>query len=185
MISQEESSKKLCGFLTLQFVSFILVIVSFYFAIPAYSALPNTFPVHFDLSGTPNRWESKSWIGVLQLPLIQLGVFTLIAAVTFWSVYSPRSLAYLNLPQLDKTKALKLPDEKQKEIRLLGAGFTSMITLFTSLMFTIINYQLLRAETTGRISSMVWIIIVVVIGLLGSIISVRKLTTEVKRISGE
>lgn len=179
----QEPGKKLRGILLLQLASFVLVIFSFYLTISTYSSLPHTYPVHFDLSGTPNRWEMKSWINVLQLPLIQLGMVGFMATLTFWSVYSPRALAYLNLPPLDTTKMLKLPDEKQIEIRILSAIFISTIILFISLMFTIINYQLLRAETTGKIDSIFCMVIVSIIFLLGAFISVRKLTSAVKRIS--
>ncbi|BBB92041.1 MAG TPA: DUF1648 domain-containing protein [Methylomusa anaerophila] len=184
-MASQEVIKILRSILTLQLASFVLVTFSFYLAISTYPALPHTFPVHFDLSGTPNRWEMKSWIDVLRLPLIQLGAFVFTTALTFWCVYSPRSLAYLNLPKIDNIKMLKLSDEKQGEIRLLSAVFISMITLFISFLFTIINYQLLQAETTGRNGSPIWIVVVIVISLLGSFISVKKLTSAIKHISGQ
>lgn len=87
------------------------------------------------------------------------------------------------MPKIDNIKILKLSNEKQGEIRLLSAVFISMTTLFVLLLFTVINYQLLRAEIMERSDSPIWIVIIIVIGLLGSFISVKKLTSAIKRIS--
>ncbi len=82
-MASQEATKRLRSILTLEFASFVLVTFSFYLAISTYPALPDTFPVHFDLSGAPNRWEAKTWGNVLRLPLIQLGVFVFMTALTF------------------------------------------------------------------------------------------------------
>ncbi len=56
--------------------------------ISAYPSLPQTYPIHFTLSGVPNGWENKSWSTTLQFPLIQLGVFLLMAVMTSWLAFS-------------------------------------------------------------------------------------------------
>jgi len=60
-------------------------------ALRVYDRLPEEIPVHFGLDGTPDRWESKSLLSLLMLPLlsgflgIYLGIFAhLMAQAKRW-----------------------------------------------------------------------------------------------------
>ena len=60
----------------------VLGLVALSFALPAwfYARLPDPMPTHWGLDGTANGWTPKPW-GPFLLPLIQLGVWGLLAAV--------------------------------------------------------------------------------------------------------
>lgn len=135
------------GILILQIASLAAVALSFWLAVSAYPLLPDTVAVHFDFSGVPDRWETKTWFTVLLFPLIQLGAFLLVTGLNIWAALSPESLAYISLP-IDKQK-LSSAEQKEK-IRLLAAFSGSLINLLIMVFMTYVNYIVLQSEKTAR-----------------------------------
>ncbi len=174
-MADQAVKKMLRKILTLELAAFVLVIISFDLAIFAYPYLPDVFPIHFDFSGTPNGWARKSWLAVLGLPLIQLALFIFMTILTWWCVNSKRALEYLNLPKINRTKVLQLPDEKQEKIRLLSTISINVINFFTLLFSTIVNYQILQAGMAGRSPSLFWTFVAAVFCFVGGFIFVRKI----------
>ena len=138
---------RILAIIILQIASLAVVALSFWLAVSAYLLLPDIVAVHFDLSGVPDHWETKTWFAVLDLPLIQLGVFLLVTGLNIWTVLSPKSLAYINLP-IDM-RELSSAEQKEK-IRLLAAFSGSLINLFTMIFMTYVNYFVLQSEKTSR-----------------------------------
>lgn len=59
-----------------------------------YEGLPDQFPIHFGLTGEPDRWVAKSPQGVFLLPVVNLLVSGLLCGVAFLIANAKRSLRH-------------------------------------------------------------------------------------------
>ncbi len=114
---------------------------------------------------------------------IQLGVFLLLAGITFWIIVSPRSLAYLNLPGIESQKLLRLPEDESKSVRWLAASFKSLISLFALLFIGYIDYDILHSAIMGKDPSDGMIILASAALLVCAFAAIRWLTVSIRRIS--
>ena len=178
----KKNGQSLLGVLILQLASLAVVACSLWLAASVFSSLPQTFAVHYDLLGAPNGWMTKSWLGVLQLWFIQLGVFLLLAGMTFWIIVSPRSLGYLNLPGIDRERLLRLPDEERERVRWLAASFMSLIDFFVLLFIGYIDYDILRSAIVGKSPSDGMILIATILLLVCVFAAIGWLAGSAKQI---
>jgi uncharacterized membrane protein len=111
-----------------------------YAVLSRYPALPGRIPVHFGLSGAPDRWGSKSelfvFIGVMW------GMTLLFYALTLSLPRLARSPRYLNIP--NKEKFLKLHPDKQAVFWSLLQEFMTGMAVALNLVFYLIVQATLR-----------------------------------------
>lgn len=176
-----EKNNKLRVIQALQLASLLVLIFSFWLAISSYSSLPQTYASHFDISGAPNGWTTKSWFNVLLLPFIQLGLFLLLVGLTYWIIFSPSSLDFINVP-INKECPSK---EQKKKVRWLSALSLSLINLWVLFLFAFINFIVLHSAIIGKSPSITWILILVIMTLLCITTSVIWLTLAIKRVERE
>ena len=74
--------------------------------------VPARIPVHFGLSGEPDRWVERSLLGWLELPLVGLALAAVMEGTAWW-IQRPGAPG-LNLP--NKDAVLALPPERQRPV---------------------------------------------------------------------
>ena len=66
-----------------------LILALFIVSIIHYPLLPDTLPIHFGINMEPDKWAEKSWLTLLQMPLISAG-FLLIMFLTAVGIVKAR-----------------------------------------------------------------------------------------------
>ncbi|CAN5644907.1 hypothetical protein BH23GEM11_BH23GEM11_06940 [soil metagenome] len=98
--------------------------------------LPGRYPVHFDLSGNPTRWEERGpgmWILLVAIGSFSFGQLHLLQRF----LLTNPDTTLVNLPH--KEQFLRLPRERKIPVfrrmnRMLGLLNTSMLATFTGLL---------------------------------------------------
>lgn len=103
---------------TLKWILCILTVLSTVFML---TVLPDTVPVHFDISGAPDRWGSK--LELLILPVVLI-------ACAF--VMDPMAKSY-------RKKADEVENEKEKAEHLTNAKVLNITSIITMFLFFIMN----------------------------------------------
>jgi len=112
-----------------------------------YPGLPRRIPVHFGISGAPDRWGDKSEIFILVG--LMWGMTILFYAVTLGMPRLARNPRYLNIP--NKQEFLKLPPERQAVFFGFLQEFMAGVTVSVNLLFYLITGGMLRVAE-GRTS---------------------------------
>jgi len=113
-----------------------------------YPGLPARIPVHFGISGAPDRWGTKSEIFILVG--VMWGLTFIFYALTLAMPRLARNPQYLNIP--NKEAFLKLPPERQAIFFGLLREFMTGITASVNLLFYLILGGILRVaagKTSG------------------------------------
>jgi uncharacterized membrane protein len=105
-----------------------------------YPGLPDRIPVHFGLSGAPDRWGAKSEIFIIVG--VMWGLTLLFYALTLAMPRMARNPQYLNIP--NKEAFLKLPPERQAIFFDLLREFMTGMTASINLVFFMISGAMLR-----------------------------------------
>lgn len=94
---------------------FIIICIPGIYAASIYSSLPETIPIHFDISGKPNGYANKSslWLIMLLMAGVSAGVYLLIK----------------NLPKIDPKKAAGQSPEVYQKIGMAIVIFLSAISI--------------------------------------------------------
>lgn len=111
-----------------------------YSVLSRYAALPARVPVHFGISGAPDRWGSKSEL--LVLVALIWGLTILIYIFVLAVPRLGRKPQLLNLP--DKEKFLKLSPERQAPFWELLQEFMAGMAVSVNLIFYLIIQGTLR-----------------------------------------
>jgi uncharacterized membrane protein len=111
-----------------------------YTVLSRYASLPDRVPVHFGISGTPDRWGSKSELFVLVA--LVWGLTILFYAIALAMPRLARNPQYLNIPR--KEEFLKLPPEKQAVFWELLQEFMAGMAVSVNLIFYLIIQGTLR-----------------------------------------
>ncbi len=126
-----------------------LFIISLVISAMLYPDLPARYPVHFGLSGAPDRWADKSMLTWFLVPGIGgLILFMLMGAALF----TRKKPELINV--IDQKKFLGLsPADRELVLRAMDNLFVSMAVL-EQLLFGFIQYQLYSAaiHPPGNIS---------------------------------
>ena len=119
-----------------------------YTVLSVYPALPARIPVHFGISGAPDRWGSKSelflFVGV------SWGLTVLFYALTLSMPRLARNPQYLNIPH--KWEFLKLPAERLAIYWELIREFMTAMTVSVNLIFYLIcrgTLHVIQKQTAG------------------------------------
>ena len=164
-------------------LNFALLAAMASFAWLTYDSLPRRIPIHFDMTGRPNRFAEKGF----ELFILYLLPFFLTALlhVAAWMV-SRRPQA-INLP--NKEKFLALPPERREPVYDLLCGFfyaqsASINILFLSIVIGIT----LAAQSASKALNPVYIFpalgLVLLTSLVGTLLifrSISKATAEAKK----
>lgn len=123
----------------------VLIVTGLFWGFGQWQALPVRIPVHFGISGTPDRWTGKGW---------ELALIVLLPCIMTLFLYGMLALSkkytwLLNVP--DKEKLLALPAEKQAPfwnmLTELMAGLAGTINiLFFSVLYSMVQVAFGRQE---------------------------------------
>ena len=119
-----------------------------YTVLSAYPALPDRIPVHFGLSGVPDRWGSKSELFLFVG--ISWGLTIIFYALTLAMPRLARNPQYLNIPH--KREFLKLTPERQAIYWELIREFMTGMTVSFNLVFFLIcrgTLHVIQKKTAG------------------------------------
>ena len=87
--------------------SYVVLIVGMIALLVNYDAIPDPVPVHFDASGTADRWEPKTIRTVLALPLVGLVIVAFMHAITAPMNAAAKPAA--TTPVQDEERSLTVP----------------------------------------------------------------------------
>jgi uncharacterized membrane protein len=127
--------RKIYDILNAGFLAFIT-----YMVLSRYSALPDRVPVHFGISGSPDRWGSKSELFILVA--LVWGLTVLLYAFILSVPRLGRKPQLLNIP--DKGEFLKLSPERQAPFWELLQEFMAGMAVSVNLIFYLIIQGTLR-----------------------------------------
>lgn len=130
---------------TYRLLNFLLLGALFAGSIMVYPSLPERFPIHFDLSGQPDGWASRSLASWLMLPAITAGVSGLLELATRFSESNP---ALWNVP--DKPRFLALtPEERAPMVEQLR-NFIALTTLASTALLCVVQASVYVAATSAK-----------------------------------
>lgn len=124
----------------------------------AYAALPDRIPVHFDLDGTPDRWEETSagwWFGPSAL-LLALGWATSLAGP--W-LMRPTTLTSPLISFPGKETYLALPADEQARLRPSLLDFVDLVSLSTVLVAALLQLMIWQGATRPGESPIPWAVL--------------------------
>ena len=148
----------------------------------SYFALPDRFPIHFDLAGNPDGYAQRGGGGFfvwMLLPVVALCMSWLMR----WAPRAARSNPSLwNIPR--KQEFLRLTPEQQEPIQRGMADTMAWLTLMTTLMLAVLQASVFAAAH-GHTSG--WLLAVMLLGF--TIVSVafawrasRRSRAEIQRL---
>jgi uncharacterized membrane protein len=139
----------------------VLLVALFGGSLWAYPRLPEQIPMHFALSGEPDRWEARSPVSWFLLPTIGLVMALVLHAM---SVYGARRPQVWNLPEKRKFLALHPPDQAPIIARM--QHFMAQVGVVTAALFCLIQASIYSASTGGE----EWLPLWVTAGIAGMVL---------------
>ena len=149
-------------------LNLIALLVLFGFAASVFDDLPRRVPIHFNFSGSPDRWVELSWLNWLLLPLTALGLALFNYACTLLIPYLRKRPDLINVP--NKEKFLRMtPVQREPLFQAFGDLFYWM-TLPMTLFFLALQRESYLVATGDAKTISVWapmiILFTVVLGLI-------------------
>lgn len=129
----------------------VLVLALFAGSTWAYPRLPERIPIHFDLSGQPDRWETRSFASWFMLPAIAAALALFLHAV---SPYATRHPELWNLP--DKRRFLALDEAAQAPIVARMQEFVAFVGVVVTALLGVIQAGIYRASVGAARGLPVW-----------------------------
>ena len=136
-------------------------------------SMPDAFPIHFDLSGTPDRRAETTLFNWLLLPLLAIAIAALIHGIGQWVGRSPNAL---NMPNQERYDAL--PTEAKYDLARRAEHFLHAVAIGGTLLFAtlqVASYQVamkaaMEPPAYGRVS--LWVFLT--LGTVGFIVHMQK-----------
>lgn len=123
----------------------VLFVLAGYWTVAAwlYPSLPARIPVHFNLSGAPDRFAHTSFWTWFLLPMMATGLTALMVGVSRMTTWLARKHpAWINVPR--KAQFLALPEPRRvRALRPLGP-FVLGLVLIVDVLFLYITYAAYR-----------------------------------------
>ena len=144
----------------------------------AYPRLPARIPMHFGLSGTPDRWAETSLFSWFLLPLIAVALNLMLYGIAALTL---RDARLINLP--GKERLLALPVERQRAVLdRIRDGLGSLAVPLT-LAFCLIQLGVYRTAmgTGGRVEVLAALIVIVLASPVAVIRMMRRTQAELDR----
>jgi uncharacterized membrane protein len=107
-----------------------------------YPTLPERIPMHFGLSGRPDRWEARSFLSWFALPLIAAAVAGFLELASRYSVRHPQ---LWNVP--DKRRFLELDPEARAPIIAHLQDFMAMVGMMSTALMMLVQFSIYRFAT--------------------------------------
>lgn len=136
----------------------------------AYADLPDRIPVHFGLSGQPDRWADKSFWSVFTLPLVATVIGALLGTL---AVVAARKPGVFNFP--GKEDFLALPPERRQPATRVLQEMMAALALATVALFAVIQLAVLRAGQLGQEDGLVLPAVLVTVVAMPVLIGVYSL----------
>ena len=121
-------------------LNWVLVILMVAFAVWAWPQLPEKIPTHFGIRGTPDAWSEKTLLRWFTVPAVGIGLTGLLWLVRFILPHRPK---WVNLP--DRRCLTELPEECQKQVIKMLAGFLAMVQTELLVIFGLIEWASYRS----------------------------------------
>lgn len=129
-------------------VDIMLLVGLLVFAVWTYGSLPDRYPIHFGVTGHPDRWANGDSLEWFVGPIIAVLLNGVLVAVTLFMPRIPP--AYINVPH--KTLFLSLTPNQQQQILRSSAGLILCVTLFANLTFFSVQVMVLMIAQ-GRLAA--------------------------------
>lgn len=131
----------------------------------AYPRLPEEIPVHFSLTGEPDRWEARSPVSWFLLPAIGVVMALVMHAMSAYGAGRPE---VWNLPEKRKFLALHPPDQAPIIARM--QEFMARVGVAVTALFCVIQTGIYSASAGGEEWLPLWVtagigVMVLVIGV--------------------
>jgi uncharacterized membrane protein len=107
-----------------------------------YPTLPERIPMHFDLSGRPDRWEARSFLSWFALPLIATAVAGFLELASRSSERHPQ---LWNVP--DKRRFLALDPAARAPIIAHLRDFMAMVGMMSTALMMLVQLSIYRFAT--------------------------------------
>ena len=156
-------------FLSLSFVSLILIIYTYY----QYPSLPEQVPTHWGPSGEPDAFTIKNYFSVISLPVIMLVTQILFAAISEGTKHSGVKISALNMQKSFHTQVQK---------RKYTSRFMFLMAFLITLLFSFLQLTTIHQGIIGKNVMLTIFIAFIAIIFIGSTIfsiKVSKLNKEV------
>lgn len=121
-----------------------LLLLGAFFAgsLMVYPALPERFPVHFDLAGRPDAWADRRLAAWLALPLIAASVFVLLEGASRFAARYPH---YWSVPE--KRRFLELSPSARAPIVQRMQALVSLVGLLSTALMAVVQAGIYLAAT--------------------------------------
>ena len=111
----------------------------------AYPRLPERIPVHFGLSGTPDRWAETgfgSWFGPVVLTVVMV---LFLEALASWVERRPHGIS-----TPDPRRFAALPEEARKEVAAEGGTVVRWVNVLVVVLFGAVQWSVWAAARSGE-----------------------------------
>lgn len=136
-------------------VNLALLALFFVGSLTAYDRVPGRFPAHFDLAGNPTRWDARSLVSWMMLPLVAAGITLLLVGLSRWSGRRPD---LWNVP--DKKRFLALSPEARRPIVHRLERFVEQVNTIGIVILMAVQWAIFHAATSPSPRMPVWIVAV-------------------------
>lgn len=142
----------------------------------AYPRLPARIPMHFDLAGQPDRWETRSLVSWFLLPAIALALALFMGWIGGVGARNPHTW---NLP--DKARFLALSARARAPIVERMQAFLAFVSVLVTALMCAIQVSIYQASTGSTTTLPGWMTIGIGLFLLVTVASALRLNASVGR----
>lgn len=142
----------------------------------AYPRLPERIPIHFGVSGEPDRWATRSALSWFFLPIIAAAVALFLHLA---STYSARHPELWNLP--GKRRFLALDEVRQAPIIAAMQEFMALIGVMVTALMSVIHASVYSASRSPEPQMPLWMLGAIGLWLLVLAIFAVRLNARVSR----
>jgi uncharacterized membrane protein len=153
----------------------VLLVALFAGSAWAYPRLPARIPIHFDLAGRPDAWESRS-VGWFLLPAVAVGLALFLHAIAAYSANHPETW---NVP--DKRRFLAMDPRAREPIVARLREFVALVSVVITVMMCVIQAAVYRASTGTGTGLPAWAMAAVGAAVLGMVVGGLRLNRTVGR----
>jgi uncharacterized membrane protein len=146
-------------------IPIILIIINVLAALTGYDTLPSRLPIHWGADGIVNGWASKSYLVVLQLPVVELFLTALMFGVC---KVIDRSKPQINPDNVEVSR------EQNRRFRLYWSGYMVGLTILIVAVFTFMQLNTLTILNSSPV-----FFIVIMFLIFGSIVPIFIISMKV------
>jgi ABC-type Na+ efflux pump permease subunit len=138
-------------------------------AVALWPRLPERFPVHYDIRGVPDRWDTRDPLSWYALPLIDTVLSALLLLVgAFIPGFAARWPELVNVPQ--KEKFVRLPPEARARALRPAQSMLAVLVFLMNGLFVYLVWGSWAVATGQRSTLGAWIMIPFFAGVIGLLV---------------